>query len=383
MRIAYVGDFINHGKTLHTSGTPLIILLSLREDVSSIDVYCPYLNEKTEEFQIPKKVRIFNSYKYDDPISLLKLVNIPWHNYDKVIFNLIPTGFGKSLLTNFIALNLPLVLTKLLKIRNVQIIYHNSVFTNDIQSLGYDSGLDRIKSFFLGIVERKIFKNVRTMVLLKLYKKRIDIAIGENKVEVYQAKYLEAITTAYQNNILESDYVERKVNPLPIILMHGNWGPQKNIDLALSVFNDLKNKGIEFKLIISGGINHHFPEYEKKFERLVESNKNLITSYLGMVSEKDIMHIFLEADLLVLPYKTPGGHSGVLEQANFFELPTIAMDFPEYKEQAFDNLDVKLTDITNFSSVIESSINSLNKRKYVSISTKLSSALENLSDLLY
>jgi hypothetical protein len=45
------------------------------------------------------------------------------------------------------------------------------------------------------------------------------------------------------------------------------------------------------------------------------------------------MKIFLKANLLLLPYNIPGGHSGVLEQAIFFEVPTIAIDFPEYREQ--------------------------------------------------
>jgi glycosyltransferase involved in cell wall biosynthesis len=382
VKIAYIGDFINHGKSLQTSGTPLIILLSLRSDVTSIDVYCPYLNDEIEEFEIPQKVRILSSYKYDDPVSIIKLIKIPWYNYDKVIFNLLPTGYGQSLLTNFIALNMPLILTKLLKIKNVEIIYHNSVFTNNIQLLGYDTGLDRVKSFFLGIVERKLFKSVKTMVFLNLYKKRIDSSIGKNKVEVYQARYLEAITTSYQNKILECDHIEREKNSVPIILMHGNWGPQKNIDLALSALNDLKKEGLEFKLIISGGVNHHFPGYEKKFTQLIQSNKNIINKYMGIVNEKDIMNNFLKADLLILPYKAPGGHSGVLEQAIFFELPTVAMDFPEYREQVYGSKNIKLTDITKLVSAIESCITNLNKEKYVSINTKLCDALKNIDEIL-
>ncbi len=54
MKIAYIGDFINHGTSLQTSGTPLVIILSRMENVASIDVYCPKINKVTEEFQIPK-----------------------------------------------------------------------------------------------------------------------------------------------------------------------------------------------------------------------------------------------------------------------------------------------------------------------------------------
>lgn len=164
--------------------------------------------------------------------------------------------------------------------------------------------------------------------------------------------------------------------------MHGNWGPQKNIDLALSALNDLKKEGLEFKLIISGGVNHHFPGYEKKFTQLIQSNKNIINKYMGIVNEKDIMNNFLKADLLILPYKAPGGHSGVLEQAIFFELPTVAMDFPEYREQVYGSKNIKLTDITKLVSAIESCITNLNKEKYVSINTKLCDALKNIDEIL-
>ena len=95
----------------------------------------------------------------------------------------------------------------------------------------------------------------------------------------------------------------------------------------------LKREGGKFRLIISGGLNHHFPEYKGKFQELLDSNSDVIDEYLGHVTESDIMKIFLEASLLILPYNTPGGHSGVLEQAFFFGLPTIAIDFPEYREQ--------------------------------------------------
>ena len=98
----------------------------------------------------------------------------------------------------------------------------------------------------------------------------------------------------------------------------------------------MKGDGVKFRLVISGGVNHHFPEYERSFQELLRSYSDIIDEYLGFVTEKEIMKIFLNANLLILPYNTSGGHSGVLEQAIFFEVPTIAMDFPEYREQAME-----------------------------------------------
>lgn len=382
MKIAYVGDFLNYGNTLPTSGTSLVILLSLREDVSSIDVYCPNMNNEIESFEVPVKVHIISYYKYNDFMSVLKLLKIKWNEYDKIILNLLPTGFGKSLVTNFIALNIPVLLTKLYRNNNIEVIYHNSVFTNDIKALGYNSSLDKIKSFFLGIVERNLFKKVKTFVLLNLYKERIDMEVGKNKVKVYDAKYLEAITTTYQNKCMECTQVMRTNNSKLTILMHGFWGPQKKLDLALSALRKIKNKGINFKIIITGGINSHFPDYETQFRQLIELNKDIIDSYRGYLYERDIMHYFLESDLLILPYSTPGGHSGVLEQAMFFELPTIAIDFPEYREQIFSVPEIKLAKFENLELIVEYFLSHLIQKDYVSIDNKLMVAFENVKTLL-
>ncbi|MEM4115060.1 MAG: hypothetical protein QXP59_03530, partial [Saccharolobus sp.] len=72
MKIAYVGDFINHGKSLQTTGTPIVILLSLLKEVDAIDVYCPVQNKFIEDFALPKKVKLLPLYKYDSPLSILR-----------------------------------------------------------------------------------------------------------------------------------------------------------------------------------------------------------------------------------------------------------------------------------------------------------------------
>ena len=333
MRVAYIGDFINHGKSLQTIGTSVVILLSLLENVESIDVFCPNENEKVEKFELPQKVKLHEFYSYDDSISIVRLLKIHWNKYDKVIFNMLPTGSGNGTLPNAFALIVPITLGIIFRQRNIEVIYHNSIFTNDIRTLGYNSAFDRIRSFFLKIVERTLFTNLATFVLLDLYKQRIDDSIGKNNVHVLNGRYLEAITTLYLNKVMDDELVEVEKRDIPIILMHGYWGPQKNIELGLMALKKVKGEGARFRLIVSGGINHHFPDYKRKFQELLHSYSDVIDDYLGPVAEKDIMKIFLDASLLILPYNTPGGHSGVLEQAILFEVPTIAIDFPEYREQ--------------------------------------------------
>ena len=382
MKLAYIGDFINHGKSLPTFGTSLVILLSRSIDVASIDVFCPELNKKVEDFDLPTKVRLFKFYKYDHPLSILKLLKVSWNSYDTVIFNMLPTGFGNNSTANAFGLMLPILLVKFFRKNNIRVIYHNSVFTNDVKTLGYNSPLDKIRSFFLGIVEKSIFKNVNTFVLLDLYKKRIDESIGKNLVRVLKARYLEAITTLYINKALDVESLEIKKADIPTVIMHGSWGPQKNIELGLSAMRNMKECGIKFRLIISGGINHHFLEYEKKFHELLNLYSDIIDEYLGPVKEKEIIKIFLEANLLILPYNTPGGHSGVLEQAIFFEVPTVAIDFPEYREQALGMSFVSLANSeTDFSKGIKKFLIGSLLKSQLKVKDEVITAMKNMESL--
>ena len=219
MRIAYVGDFINHGKSLQTTGTPVVILLSLLKEVEFIDIFCPEENEKVENFELPKKVRLHEYYRYDDIVSILRLLKISWENYDAVIFNMLPTGFGNRTLPNAFALIVPIILRTIVRQSNIKVVYHNSIFTNDIRTLGYSSVFDRVRSFFLGIVERTLFKNVDTFMLLDLYKQRIDESLGTNKVKAMNGRYLEAITTLYLNKLMDAELAETKKTDIPMILM--------------------------------------------------------------------------------------------------------------------------------------------------------------------
>jgi glycosyltransferase involved in cell wall biosynthesis len=382
MRLAYVGDFFNHGGLLYTSGTPILILLSLFKDIDLIDVFCPEENDKIEEFELPSKVVLREFYRYDDLKSILRLLKVPWKNYDTVIFNMLPTGFGNRTMANAIALFVPILLVKFLRQKNIRVIYHNSVFTNDVGKLGYDTAFDKIRSFFLGIVEKILFKNLETFVLLDLYKERIDKSIGENRVHVLKSRYLEAITSIYINEAMNLEYLRIEKSDIPTILMHGSWGPQKNIALSLSKLKKLKEDGAKFKLTISGGLNHHFPEYKRIINELLHSYSDIVDEYLGPVAERDIMKIFLNANLLLLPYNTPGGHSGVLEQAIFFEVPTISIDFPEYREQTSEVSNVKLANTDNFSSVLATYLKSLENRQKINIRDKIIIARANVRELI-
>ena len=382
MKIAYVGDFLNHGKSLATTGTSIVFLLSMMEEIETIDIYCPIENKSVESITLPSKVRVIETYRYDKTSSLMKLLSIRHSSYDKIIFNLLPTAFGSSSITNAFGICIPIILVRLFRMNSVEVVYHNSAFTNDIRKLGYTSIYDRFRSRMLRIIEASIFKNVPTFVLLKIYKDQIHTALKKDKVRYLNAKYLEAIATVFLNNMHGMDIISLgKDKNIPNILLHGSWGPQKNIEIGIKTLDRIRKDGVDFNLVITGGMNHHFPEYVKHFMEILDKY-NFAECYKGPVTEKEIFTLFTTSDMLLLPYNTPGGHSGVLEQAMFFEIPTIAIDFPEYREQTEGVEFIRLTSLENFYLSTKGSLQINLGSRDMHIKLKLRDAVSNIKTLL-
>ena len=384
MHIAYVGNFHNFGNSAANTTTAMVYLMSELKEVESIDIFCANPNIKMEETFVPDKVKIIPTYNSKNSLSTLNLYRVKWKKYDIVIFNILPTSFGKSSLLNMIGLLSPYILTKLGN-RNIKVVYHNSTFTNNIEKLGYNSPIDRIRKIVLSVVEMRIFTSLPVYMPLKLYVNKIQ---GKNKkalVKYLDMRYFEAIPTIYINSLSKNKFIERNKNQNKTILLHGYWGPQKNLQLALKNLMKLRNAGIEFHLILSGSVNRNFPAYVNYFNHLVKQYSNVIDERRVYISEKDILKLFLNSDLVVIPYNVPGGHSGVLETAITFDTQVICIRHPEFEEQTSGVNGVILTDPDHFYDNLKVSLereHNDNSKLSIDISAEIMQAIESVRQLL-
>ncbi len=350
INIAFVSNFYNHGKVYDQWGTSFSLLLSRLKSVNKIDVICPVgVNDNTV---FPEKIRLVEAYNLNKKLSILNILNILKENdYDLIIFNYGPTVFGSSNLMNLIGLFIPI---KISKINKTVIISQGSSLTNDSKNLGYNSIFDKIRTIFVNILEKHLYRNVKSFVQLPLYEKMLKEKVKNNKVlGVLKSDYIDAISTVYLNGYLDKEYINvKKINNKPLILLHGFWGPQKDIEFALKILRNVKNKKYDFNLIISGGINVHFGGYEKYFNDVLKEYNDIIYKYLGYVNEKDLFQLFTDSDLILMPYNVPGGQSGVLEMSSFFGSNVICIDFPEFREELKDDDNIILVKRSDFESKI-------------------------------
>jgi len=87
--------------------------------------------------------------------------------------------------------------------------------------------------------------------------------------------------------------------------------------------------------------------------------------------------------LLILPYNTSGGHSGVLERAKFFEVHSIVINFPEYQEQAEGYSFIKLVNNSEMQDAIIQFLDRwINKNRIIKVKQKIKYVKNNVKILL-
>ena len=378
LKIAFVGNFYGHGSVYDQWGTSFCILLSRLDYVDRIDVICP-VSTNNYETVFPNKINIKDSFDLSRSFSIMNIKKvIEAGNYDLAVFNYGPTVFGNNNLINLLGL---FTLISTSKLCNTVIISQGSSLTNDASNLGYNSVKDKIRYKILRILEKHLYRNVKSFAQLPMYEKMLKDSVRENKVlGVLKSDYIDAIFTVYLNGIIDRESIELDANhDIPKILLHGFWGPQKNIEFALQTLKSLKDNNYKFNLIISGGMNVHFPEYKKYFVDVLNKYNGIISNYLGYVSEKNLMGLFVDADLILMPYNVPGGQSGVLEMSSFFGNNVICLDFPEFREEVKEGDQITLVDQKMFYKEIERHlINFKSSKRKIEVGKKINSAKENI-----
>ena len=382
IKIAFVGNFYGHGNVYDQWGTSFCILLSQLDYIDKIDVICPVSNQNLVA-TFPDKINIVETFDISKSLSIYNIIRkIRNSNYDLVIFNYGPTVFGNSSLMNLLGLFTPIHSSK---ICNTVIISQGSSLTNDALNLGYNSLKNRFKYRVLVMLEKRLYRKVKSFAQLPVYEKMLRQKVKENKVlGVLKSDYIDSILTIYLNGKMNEKSMESIINiDFPVILLHGFWGPQKNIEFALETLKSLKDDNYKFHLIISGGINVHFPEYELYFNNVLNKYKDISANYLGYVQEKDLMVLFLKSDLVLMPYNVPGGQSGVLEMSSFFGNNVICLDFPEFREEVKEGDNITLVDKANFYNEIKKYLDNYKPlKRNIEINKKVHSSVENIDKFI-
>ncbi|MCL5785446.1 MAG: glycosyltransferase [Candidatus Thermoplasmatota archaeon] len=314
MKIGFFGSFYPRIDRLSTTSIGLAYLFGNVSYVEEITVFGPLMSRIPPNF--PAKVNLNSIWEYDDILSIfktLKTMLLDRKHFDLFFFNLILTSFGRRGLSNALGLLVPVLLSFLTR-KRVIVYLHHIVETQNLGELGY--GEKKLSAAIAMLIERLVFVTTRVIVPLPSQQSKISSFIRSAPRQLVFPG-LEGIW-AY-NNYLRSNISSRVRGFSGIrILMFGAIGPQKDIARILNILGNHNCDLKSFHLTVAGSINSNFPQYERKFEEMLTKFNNSNLTYIKNPREEDIPELFINADVLLLPYKAAGGYSAVMNVAKLY-----------------------------------------------------------------
>jgi glycosyltransferase involved in cell wall biosynthesis len=117
-----------------------------------------------------------------------------------------------------------------------------------------------------------------------------------------------------------------------LVLAFGYWGTYKRLELLLAAMDEVAEILPSTVLIVAGGNHPATPGYLESVQ--LQRRGGCKVCFTGYVPEPDLAELFENAGVMVLPYSSAAGASGVLHQACEYALPIVASDLPEIRELA-------------------------------------------------
>ncbi len=116
------------------------------------------------------------------------------------------------------------------------------------------------------------------------------------------------------------------------ILAFGYWGTYKRLEVLLAAMEEVLSKIPDAELLVAGTNHPSTPAYLESLQKQWKGRGSV--QFLGYVPESDLPPLFHRASVLVLPYTSAAGTSGVMHQACQYGLPIVATSIPEIQEIA-------------------------------------------------
>ncbi|MEM3138397.1 MAG: glycosyltransferase [Thermofilaceae archaeon] len=272
--------------------------------------------EEEREFSEADKVNVLRVWMVDNPLSILAVLPIVLRlRPDVVHFNIHFQSFGKSRIANFTGFLLVFLCT-LFRLKTV-VTLHNLGETVNLKKVGLKPSFANRLGIF--IATRLVLSASKIAVTVKLYEMYLKIRYKCGKVI-----YVPHGTLAN----MDPQYVNKSCKPEKIILAFGHMGPHKGLSVLLRAFEEIRREKNDIKLVIAGADHPNFPGYLKRLKKNVSSD----VIFLGYVSDKDVPKVFETADVVVLPYLTATGTSGVFHLACGYGKPIVVSNLPEIRE---------------------------------------------------
>lgn len=295
----YAYHFINHLRT--KPEVQEIIILA--DELPSGESYPP-----TDTRPGLAALRIIPCWQFGDWKNVLRLRKaVQEVKPDVVLFNIQFATFADKRIPGALGLLTPWMVKSRGTLSTV--LLHNIMETVDLGKAGFGGNpiLETIT---------RMAGNLFTRMLLKA-----------DLVAVTIPKYVDILTEKYgANHVVLAPHGAFEEIPEPLyhlpdgalqIMTFGKFGTYKKVEALIEAFQHLQqshNQALE--LVIAGTDSPNTPGYLEGVRKQYEHVKHV--RFTGYVAEEDVPRIFSEAAIVVFPYNSTTGSSGVLHQAGSY-----------------------------------------------------------------
>ncbi len=258
-----------------------------------------------------KECWTFNSYK--NIYSVTKAINET--KPDSVLFNLQFMKFGDKKVAAALGLMLPFV-CKLKKIPNI-VLLHNILEEVDLGKAGFTNNkiMQKIYGFIGSMLTRLI---LQADVVALTMQKYVDIL-----EEKYNAKNVKLIPHG-TFEILEEPAYDVPLQPFKVMTF-GKFGTYKKVEGMIEAVELIKqHSNFNLEVVIAGTDNPNTPGYLESVKEAYSHVEGV--TFTGYVAEEDVPKLFKESAVVVFPYTSTTGSSGVLHQAGSYGKAVVMPD---------------------------------------------------------
>ena len=318
LRVGFVSAFPPGRNSLNEFGLHMVSKLAAKPEVREVLLYADETDAGAP--RDIEGVTALVSWKFNDVTNLFRVLRaVRATKPDAVMLNLQFATFGDKRVAGGLGLLLPAAL-RAMGVPTV-VVLHNLADNVDMQDAGFT------KSKLVAAVMTKAGRLLTRAIM------RADL------VALTIPKYVEFLESSYgARNVLLAPHGSFEVVPTPTyelppgnrrIMAFGKWGTYKTVDMLLTAYRELLSRGYDdVELVIAGTDSPNSKGYLAGVQQTCQDVPNVI--FTGYVAEEDVEPLFTSSAVVVFPYTSTTGSSGVLHQAGSYGCATVLPEIGDF-----------------------------------------------------
>lgn len=318
MRLAIVTAYPPSKVTLTEYGYHLVKHFRIQEDVSEIIL----LTDRTEspkalsfdEKGCPVTVR--ECWKFNDCKNIITISKaIATTKPDAVLFNLQFLKFGDRKIPAALGLITPLI-CRLMRVPTISLL-HNILEQVDLDNAGITKNriLQKVYNRIGAVLTKIVLASDRLAVTMSTYKTILEQKYGANHVVLVPHGSFETPP--------EPDY-DRSPGPMQIMAF-GKFGTYKKVESMIEAVESIRQRtSLNIEIVVAGTDSPNTPGYLDSIRQKYAHVPQL--RFTGYVDEEDVPTVFGNSTVVVFPYTSTTGSSGVLHQAGSYGKAVVLPD---------------------------------------------------------